>query len=224
MSKYTTEVRYICESAAGYKEPQGLTNVDLVLSKSWDKVITTKAELFDELYRETLYTKILKHYYTREIAAETVGLWQLWINTRLEEILPYYNKMYESALIEYDPLSDVNYIRRSSGKTTDQTSSHGKGTNKAESWNLYSDTPQGGLSGVDSNTYLTNAQKNTDGTESTSESGSQGTSENDYTETMRGKTAGGKSLSALLEEYRHTFVNVDKMIIEDLKDLFFNLW
>ena len=99
MSKYTTELRFICESKAGLSDSVGFNQIDDVISKSWNKIFDN-FPIFDESYRSVLCSKILKHYYTREISAETVGLWQLWLNTRMGEIMPYYNKLYESALLE----------------------------------------------------------------------------------------------------------------------------
>lgn len=107
MSKYTTEVRFICENFAGLSESAGGNNVDGVLEKSWNKVFDSNVTFFDEKYRKVLCKKILKHYYTREIGCETVGLWKLWMNTKLEEIMPYYNQLYESELLKFDPLTDT---------------------------------------------------------------------------------------------------------------------
>lgn len=67
--------------------------------------------IFDESYRSVIETKILRHYYTREIGLETVGLWKLKLNTKLNEIMPYYNKLYKSELIEFNPLYDVELTR-----------------------------------------------------------------------------------------------------------------
>lgn len=111
MAKYTTLVRSICESKAGLNESVGSNSVDDVLSKSWDKVFTTSCTFFDEDYRSVLCSKILKHYYMREIGAETFGLWQLWMNTRLEEIMPYYNQLYDSAKLEFNPFNDVDLTK-----------------------------------------------------------------------------------------------------------------
>ena len=35
MSKYTTEVRFICENSAGLSESEGADNVDSILDRSW---------------------------------------------------------------------------------------------------------------------------------------------------------------------------------------------
>ena len=45
----------------------------------------------------------------------------------------------------------------------------------------------------------------------------------DYIEHVTGKTS-GVSYSKLLNEFRETFLNIDMLIINDLSDLFMNLW
>lgn len=108
MSKYTTEVRYICEQKAGLEESVGFNNINSVLDKSWDKIFTTNWEIFDESYRKILCEKILRSYYTREICAETVGLWQLWLDSTLCEIMPMYNQLYKTTIYEFNPLYNTD--------------------------------------------------------------------------------------------------------------------
>lgn len=108
MSKYTVEVRFLCETYAGYYESQGFKKVNEIIEKAIPYIFD-EFPIFDESYRNVLETKILKHYYTQEIGAETPGLWQLWLNTRLNEIMPYYNQLYKSAVMEFNPFYDVDY-------------------------------------------------------------------------------------------------------------------
>jgi hypothetical protein len=129
MSKYTTELRFICEEKAGLKESVGYTNVKSTIEAARsnifdfdypfftddENVITAHPELVD--YKKNLEIKILKHYYTREIAAETYGLWHLWLDTKINEIMPYYNKLYLSELLEFNPLKDTNYTTEHSRET-----------------------------------------------------------------------------------------------------------
>lgn len=123
MSKYTTEVRYICETLAGLNESVGYADVKQVIKNCLPKVFDFNFPIFDESYRSVLETKILLHYYTREIGLETVGLWKLKLSTRLNEIMPYYNKLYKSELIEFNPLYDVDLTRerKIEGKGTKDT-------------------------------------------------------------------------------------------------------
>lgn len=246
ISKYTTEVRFICEQAAGKTESTGLSNVNAVISAAWSKIFE-KFPIFEESHREELCTKILRHYYMREICAETSALWKLWLNERMAEIMPYYNQLYQSASLKYDPLIDVDYKtvhdRNAEGTTQGQTDSNSNNTRsdnfKTDSTdngkNLYSDTPQGALAGVENGNYLTNAtltegkatQTNT-GTQtnaSTAQASNSGSFDNTehYTESVKGKR-NGQTYQKMIMEYRETIINIDSMIINELKDLFIMIW
>lgn len=211
MSKYTTEVRFICESYAGLDESVDYDHVEEVIENSYRKIFKINdIPMFNgetEAHRAGLFKKILLHYYTREIGYETVGLWKLKLNQKLIEIMPYYNQLYESELIQFDPLKNTDVTKTHEGEynddekvdnirdteshrgthteqtsdtTEDTTLRHSKTTtqgndvrtndilSQGDSWQLFSDTPQGGLngiteaSGVDSvgnNSYLTNATR-----------------------------------------------------------------
>ena len=111
MSTFTTEVRFICETAAGKDESKGFNSLEQILTQAAPHVFDFDFPIFDENYRLVLEKKILRHYYTREIGEETVGLWKLRMNTRLNEIMPYYNKLYESELLEFNPFYDTDYTR-----------------------------------------------------------------------------------------------------------------
>ena len=242
MSKYTTELRFICESKAGLSDSVGFNQIDDVISNSWNKIFDN-FPIFDESYRSVLCSKILKHYYTREISAETVGLWQLWLNTRMGEIMPYYNKLYESALLEFDPFKDTNYTRNHGGTFTGDTRRNGRSeidvdnsvtsNGTSNSKNLFSDTPQGAITNIENESYLTNATlikdtdtntTNTDGNSTTQNTETTGiTNTDNWIETIVGKQS-AVSYSKLLQEFRDTFLNIDVMIINDLSDLFMNLW
>lgn len=307
MSKYTTQVRFICETAAGLSESEGQTSVKQIIAAAIPSVFDFDFPIFDESYRSVIETKILKHYYTREIGLETVGLWKLKLDTKLNEIMPFYNQLYKSELIEFNPMYDVDLTRdhnlkreettkqdatekgttektgnvndnthtetsdnQNSESTTDiknttgSTSKEQLGASKTH-YDKYSDTPQGSLQNVQNDTYLTNARmindtdsqtgettvsgndtsngtttvnSNTDGTNDTERNISTNDNEeksvlqnlnknlnsiDDYIEHVKGKN-GGVSYSAMLNEFRTTFLNIDMQVINELSDLFMNLW
>ena len=116
MSKYTTEVRFICEQKAGYDESAGSNKVNDILDRSWDKIFDFDFPIFDENYRKPLCKKILRHFYTREICEETVGLWKLRLEDKMNMLMPYYNKLYDSELLSISPL--VNYRVNTTRKDT----------------------------------------------------------------------------------------------------------
>ena len=107
MAKYTTEIRSICEHYAGLTESTGFEDVDDIIEKARSKIFQNYP-IFNENHRAELEHKILKHYYMREIGFETVGLFKLFLNERMAEIMPYYNKLYESETFEFDPFKNVD--------------------------------------------------------------------------------------------------------------------
>lgn len=271
MSAFTTQIRFICESKAGLKESVGYDNIAQVIAGARPAIFDFPYPIFDETYRAVLETKILKHYYTREIGEETYGLWKLRLDTKMNEIMPYYNQLYKSTLLEFNPLYDVDINRThnatrkgteilngnvdtngqviastnannttTSDNTTDQTSTNGN-TDK------YSATPQGGLDGLMQDKYLTNARMITgndtlnskahtstenmiDSTTDTSTNMTTATKNNttinnteDYLESVKGKQ-GTQSYASMILEFRETFLNIDMMVINDLSDLFMNIW
>ena len=275
MSKYTTEVRFICETEAGLKKSVGFNDTDSVITNAAPKIFNFDFPIFDENYRLVLEKQILRHYYTREICMETVGAWKLKLQDRLNLIMPKYNKLYESAKLEFNPFYDVDLTTdhnrgnsgtsvsqatntrvnndSGSGSYSDSSSNSHSGSDSNTRWDLYSDTPQGGVAGINAasdpslgtNAYLTNARKITDsGSDSATDTGSRSgsnstareqtvtdngnssgnvTSLENYLEHIKGKR-GGATYSTMLQEYRETFLNIDLLIINDLSDLFFGLW
>lgn len=291
MSKYTTEVRFVCEQLAGLDESVGYDKVEEIIALARPKIFDFDYPIFDSDYKEVLETKILKHYYTREIGQETVGLWKLRLNAKMNEIMPYYNKLYASELLTFNPFHDVDkrveHEGEDDGRHTTTTLSEGEKDNtknvsderdtnvtkdsqrdrnysenvSENEWNLFSDTPQGGVSGIDrfyddtvsDNSYLTDARNirkttnktgqehetihatedtHTEGREITTghEEDNRNTNvngefdnKNKWIELTTGKQ-GSLSYSKMLVEFRETFLNIDMMIIKDLKNLFFQLW
>jgi hypothetical protein len=231
MSKYTTELRWIVEN--GY---------DLQLNEY---------PIFDENYRQKLNQKIINHYYFREIGFETVGLFRFYLKQTMNEIMPYYNQLYESALLEIDPLNTINFTetltRTKIGNDTknfnedttvnsngDSNSNSTKNTNFKD---VESDTPQGMLSigNIEGELYASYARisKNEDTTNSTAHQETTDTQKrkNDekinrednenYTRTEKGNR---ESQSELLMKYRQTFLNIDMQVINELNDLFMGLY
>lgn len=235
MSKYTTQVRFICEQLSGYVQSVDYSDVDLVLRSAEPKIFDFDYPIFDENYRHVLNTKILKHYYINEIGLETYALWKLRLNTKMNEIMPYFNQLYKSELYTFNPLYDTDITRQhkvdrnqdSTTKTTDtSTTEQNNGNVHADA---YSDTPQGGITGVEKLNYLTNYRKVTD--DNKLDSKITGNTDTDtgittfesYVETVKGKQ-GVRNYSDLLKDFRSTFLNIDMQVIDSLSDLFMLIW
>ena len=295
MSKYTTTVRTICESSLNMSDPAGYDKVNEILNQSAPLVFNFPFPIWDENYRLTLETKILKHYYMREIGAETVGLWKLWLDERLNLIMPYYNKLYETTILEFNPLYDVDLLTDHAGtgkKVGANANQEMRTNNKAgrkdgantkselgdeirsgnlnvvgESHNVhsgdsvsrYSDTPQGSITDLAKDKYLTNATIDDDRSKDDNTNKRNETHADDkankrvdagrYFEKEDAKedevnnrlgretidttdkyiqhvvgSNGNRTYAAKILELRQTLINIDAMIIDELKDLFMGIW
>lgn len=157
MSKYTTEVRNIVETYAGYDERANYPDVDSCIDIAIPKIFDVdNIPVYVPEHKTLLFHKILLHYYQREIGFETAGLWKLKLNTKLKEIMPYYNQLYASELLEYDPLQNVNNWHEHQGVYED--------TSKVDNKKKYDNTTD------TTNTEVTEHTKKYDNTTDTSDS------------------------------------------------------
>lgn len=224
MSSYTTELRYICEQYSNLEQSRS-GNVDKIIETAIPHIFDFDFPIFDINYKGTLCKKILKHYYTREIGFETVGLWKLKLNTKLNEIMPYYNLLYNErkAVIDKDLLSDIVTTRESAGKDNREYRRDTKSNSENVNRDMYSDTPQGALDNVENETYLTNASKTTNSQNNTDSENGVDKNNNTRNETVR-TNFNGLTYLDIYERYAKAFKDIDLMIINDLNDLFFMLW
>ena len=185
----------------------------------------TDYPIFDENYRETLNNNILHHYYENEIGFETAPLFRFYLNQKLNEIMPYYNELYKAQEKLIDDkllLNNVNLTEELKGRNTTQTSSVSQSTNKGK--NLFQDTPQGNISQQDinaQNVYATNITLNDNSINDNSSANGSGT--NEYIKTIIGNN-GGKFNSDILNDIKNNLMNIDLMIINELYDLFMQIF
>lgn len=208
----------------------------------------TQYPIFDESYRNILNHNILYHYYENEIGFETAPLFRLYLNQKLNEIMPYYNELYKAQKKLIDEnllLNNVNLTEKLQGTNTKHdtnntitnTSSQSQSTNNGTSnnKNLFQDTPQGQLSqtDIDNQTWATNLtlDKNTTNNTINDNSSSNGTSNNtlnsngtnEYLKTIIGNN-GGKFNIDLLNDIKNNLMNINLMIINDLNELFMQIF
>lgn len=103
--------------------PYEIVKNENVQHKIFDNQITsgtwhTLYPLFDDTYRNGLQSKILLHYYTREICEETFALWKLRLISKLNDIMPYYNGLYTETFEKYLG-SDYNLFNNVDMEITD---------------------------------------------------------------------------------------------------------
>lgn len=178
--------------------------------------------IFDNNYRKTLNTKILNHYYNNEIGFETPELFKFYLNNKLNEIMPYYNTLYENLkLYDNNLMSNVNLKEVLNRETANNVST--KSNSKTDTRNLFQDTPQGSLkeTDIDNLRYATNLTLNDSNiTDNTS---SLGDGTENYVKTIIGNN-GSKYTYELLNELKNAILNIDMMIINDLNELFMGVF
>lgn len=259
MSSYTTELRYICESLIELDKSVGFNNTLSTIEQARPLLFDFNYPIFNVDYKPILETNFILHFYTREIGLETFGLWKLKLMSMFRIKMPYYNKLYEAINTEFNPLYDINIEKTFMGDikasikqdlisnekintlTTQERKSVNDETqnNDSTNWDLYQDTPQGALVGIENQNYLTNARKQTDDSSTTTNS-TNNTTGNDNTsstanrdnrttgettnsenriETIVGKQ-NNKSYGETLFELKNKLFSVDESLFNDMDSLF----
>lgn len=179
--------------------------------------------IFDENYRQALNDKIIDHYWNREIGQETIGMFQLAMRRKMNEIMPYYNQLYESELIKFDPISTFKNDSTSEQDGTNQSESQGtnSSTSTGKSRTVASETPQTRLAGDED--YASSAQDSASESTADGQAGETNTGSTNTTSTAHSEGYNG-SPSDLLARYRATFLNVDLMVLNELEELFMLVW
>jgi hypothetical protein len=198
VAKYTTQLRHVVESGVN--------------------IFDYDYPIFDVSYRGVLEKKIIDFYYFREIGLETVAQFKHFLRTKLTIIMPYYNQLYETnGLITKDNYN-INLDNTITRTNKVESDSSGESTGNSTDKTIFSDTPQANLDGKDYATNLTDGQAES----KASTTGKVSTLE-EYKEHLLGN--GSMRYNAdILQEWRDTFINIDKMVIDELQDLFMNIY
>lgn len=256
MAKYTTTIQQICNSFASPED----TTLAAILEAGRQAIFDFDFPFFDPEKKTEFETAFLRRFFMREIGCETYGLWKLMLQDWLTVEMPYYNKLLTAMELEFNPLHDVDITK----SRTYQESGTGNGTSNVtgtatrsendssnESKSEYATngetlrlnrTPQGALSNIENNRYLTEANINdrensvaaTGNTAKTvqeaSNSSSSGATHTENTkatsevETITGKQGSG-SYSAMLIEYQKAMIDIDNLIYAEMdKKLFMQIF
>lgn len=205
-----------------------------VLASPLDLGLDT-VELFDESYRPRFKELIEQRYWWREICTTPAPRFAWMFNRKLNEIMPYYNELYRTTLIEINPLH--TFSTRATGK------SHAAGTSSSSSdatsndtgnvdvsstaRTVGSNTPVTQLSGLED--YASSLTDNTakSGTASTSASASKNASEgktdtlSDYVNETSGYSG---NPGEILLRYRESLTNIDTALLDELNVLFYPIY
>lgn len=249
MSTYTMQLRALIEQPTQFQE--GLSYRERI-EIGRKHLFDFDYPIFDEEFKKTFETDFIREFYTREIGFETEELFKFKLETWLNINMPYYNKMFESTLIKYNPLENSRMetehtqenntqqfsstIGESEGMSNESTT--GQATDDNFRRNLTSDNPDSRLAittndgqgvieyassieeGTENNQRNTTGESNSTTESSTSlQSDATQNSVEDYIQKRVGKV-GVMTYSKMIQEYRNALIRVERMIFDDMQELF----
>lgn len=209
MSKYTITVKDLVRDYS-VSVDNGLTDIDTKLDKARVYIFDFNYPVIDEATKKRIEIAILKHYYMREIAFESVGIWKIKLNDRLNLIMPRYNALYNKQDLNLSPY--VNGYVNESGET------HGNSNTDVsnEDWQTTSDTPQGILTDLKEGKYSSMAvyTENNDNTANSNTS-----NYNRMQESLNGIT-----YAEAFRNYFDNIISIDEELVNEFSDLFMVIW
>lgn len=179
MGKYTIQVRTIVENFYYEIHPElsveqvKATNPKVMTDAVWFDIFDFDFPMYSGTTKQVLCSLILRHYYMREIGLETFPLWKLQLETRMNEIMPYYVQLADATITLQEAFQNRNVkedtvragtgredIERSdNGESSDTLNSSQDGTADRESSGKT--TASGSTKVEGSNTSNTNVENNT---------------------------------------------------------------
>lgn len=213
MAKYTTTIRNLMDN-----------NFDFGLKDY---------PIFDNDYRTILNNKILMHYYMDEIGFETAGLFKVYLNNKMNEIMPYYNELYKKQkdlLLNFDKTTNLTETFTRDNTTNTNTTSNSTSSNTASgsSKNVYQDTPMGSITQQDIDNYdhasnqEFNKNQNTSSIQDNSSLTGKATNLENYIRTKTGNNGRLYGIE-ILKMIKNNYMNIDEMVINELQDLFMGI-
>lgn len=212
MAKYTLELRTI------YKD----TNF---------KLFDFDYEFYDNSLKPIFERKFFEHYYFDEIGFPTIQKFKHMLKAKLYLIMPYYKQLYniemQSINIDFLLQKDLKetFIREIKNSSNMNGNISSNGNNNSENININSDTPQSKIDDIEK--YMSNASKDKAiNSYNDSNISSTDTSSNGYekTEFSSKGNIGVTSMATLVEKWREILINIDEMILNDLQDLFMQVY
>lgn len=180
--------------------------------------------LSSKVVKEDFEVMILNKFIQRRIGYQTFTSWQLQLNVKLNEIMPLYNKLFDS-LEGWDLFNDGEQVTRdvTDNRIIDGTSSQsGSGTTNQTSDRRYSELPQNQITNVQNGTYLTTYNYDTENGTTTQNSSTTTKSDDkgNLKETIKRSPA---DKIKIYQEFIQNKNNIYTMIFKDLDTLFYQI-
>lgn len=166
--------------------------------------------------KEDFETMILNHFLMRRIGYETVTAFKIALNVKLNEIMPLYNKLFES-IENWNLFNDGETISRTSIDNGSSSSTNNTTTNTTSD-RRYSSTPQNQIQDVRDGKYVSEYNYDTDNGSSNNTSNM--LNNNTTNETINRSPA---DKMMLYSEFLKNRQNIYTMIFKDLDSLFYQI-
>lgn len=165
--------------------------------------------------------KFIDRYLFNEIGFETVTRFKHYLKTTLNEISPYYKQLYESEMRakDIDFLLNKDYTETFTKDTLSNMLLEGTNNSDFVEGGKNSDIADGVSDVSLTKGNLTSVNENISNSTGSSTSNTEGSKNENYTLTGKGNI-GITSSAELLEKWREVMLNIDKMILDELSDLF----
>ena len=180
--------------------------------------------LSSNVTKEEFEVMILNKFMQRRIGFQTFTAWQLQLNVKLNEIMPLYNKLFDS-LEGWDLFNDGEQVTRdvTDNRVIDGTSTQiGSGTTNQTSDRRYSELPQNQIADVQNGTYLTTYNYDTE-TGSTTQNSSTTTKSDDTGNLKETIKRSPSDKIKIYQEFIQNKNNIYTMIFKDLDTLFYQI-
>lgn len=231
MSKYTMELRELFEpikfNPPIYTRNQVeafFTNYDLedYLTPSQISTITS-AGLWN---KQKLASKIVDHYYMREIGQETIGLFKHYAKVTMQELMEEFLPLIYTNSIEYNPLENVDFTETYNRTTASENTGNSTSGSEGSNLTVASDTPQGQISkeAILAGNYATSTSASENNVSNSTDTTSSGTGTESSTRRIKGNNGATVTTQKLIEQYRNNIRAIDKEIIQRLEPLFMGLY
>lgn len=221
MANYTMTIREICQALTNDFSP--MSDPETLITSAAPLIFSFEYPIWDSTKKVPFQKMILRNFFLEEIGRETYQEWKMRLQNWMIINMPYYNRLYSAVDKEFDIFSDVNLTRTYTEQSSENSTASSTGTTSGAGTNTgkYSETPQGTISNLQQDKYLTNAQisETENSTNATSQSTGEGTRSATREEVTKGKQ-GMQSYSSLLKEYLDAVQNIDRKLLEAMEVLF----